>query len=91
MNTMIPSSQTFPELLTGSDTGACTLEIYCNANEDDTIVMRDFTARIILWLEESAALADANFDGGVEVDDRLSIGLGVPISIKHYWNGYGIM
>lgn len=63
VNTMIPSSQAFPELLTGSDTGACTLEIYGNAHEDDTIDMLDFTARIILWLEEPAALADANFDG----------------------------
>ena len=65
VNTMIPSSQTFPELLTGSDTGACTLKIYGNANEDDTIDMRDFTypARIICWLEEPAALADVNFDG----------------------------
>ena len=63
VNTMIPSSQTFPELLTGSDTGACTLKIYGNVNEDDTIDMLDFTARIIHWLEESAALADASFNG----------------------------
>ena len=61
-NIMILGHQAFPELLTGSDTGACTLEIYGNANEDDTIDMLDFTLGIILWLEEPAALADANFD-----------------------------
>lgn len=62
-NAMIPSSQAFPELLTGSDTGACTLEIYGNANKDDGIDLSDFIARIICWLEELTDLADANFDG----------------------------
>jgi hypothetical protein len=62
---MVPCPQAFSEFLTGSDTGACTLEIYGNANEDDTIDLLDFTARIILWLEEPAGLADANFDGEI--------------------------
>ena len=54
-----------------------TLDIYGNANEDDTIDMRDFTytARIILWLEEETVLADANFDGEVNVLDMTQIGL----------------
>jgi iron complex transport system substrate-binding protein len=53
------------------------LEIYGNANEDDTIDMRDFTytARIILWLEDETTLADANFDGDVNVLDMTQIGL----------------
>jgi iron complex transport system substrate-binding protein len=54
-----------------------TLDIYGNANEDDTIDMRDFTytARIILWLEDETTLADANFDGDVNVLDMTQIGL----------------
>ena len=66
-NTMVPCPQAFPEFLTGSDTDACTLEIYGNANEDDTIDMLGFTfsARIICWLEKPVALADANFDGEI--------------------------
>ena len=53
------------------------LDIYGNANEDDTIDMRDFTftARIILWLEDETDLADANFDGDVNVLDMTQIGL----------------
>jgi len=53
------------------------LEIYGNANEDDTIDMRDFTytARIILGLEEETDLADANFDGEITVGDMAQIGL----------------
>jgi iron complex transport system substrate-binding protein len=53
------------------------LGIYGNANEDDTIDMRDFTytARIILWLEDETDLADANFDGEVNVLDMTQIGL----------------
>jgi hypothetical protein len=49
-----------------------TLDIYGNANEDDTIDMRDFTytARMILWLEDETTLADANFDGDVNVLDK---------------------
>ena len=53
---MVRCPQAFPELLTGSDTDACTLEIYDNANEDDTIDLSDFTERII-------DLADASFNG----------------------------
>jgi|LGVF01.1.fsa_nt_gb iron complex transport system substrate-binding protein len=54
-----------------------TLDIYGNANEDDTIDMRDFTytARIILWLEDETTLADANYDGDVNVLDMTQIGL----------------
>jgi len=53
------------------------LGIYGNANEDDTIDMRDITyaARIILWLEEETELADANNDGRVSVADMTQIGL----------------
>ena len=53
------------------------LDIYGNANEDDTIDMRDFTytARIILWLEDETTLADANYDGDVNVLDMTQIGL----------------
>ena len=53
------------------------LDIYGNANEDDTIDMRDFTytARMILWLEDETTLADANFDGDVNVLDMTQIGL----------------
>ncbi len=53
------------------------LDIYGNANLDDTIDMRDFTftARIILWLEDETVLADANFDGEVNVLDMTQIGL----------------
>jgi iron complex transport system substrate-binding protein len=53
------------------------LDIYGNANEDDTIDMRDYTytARIILWSEDETVLADANFDGEVNVLDMTQIGL----------------
>ena len=53
------------------------LDIYGNANEDDTIDMRDFTytARMILWLEDETTLADANYDGDVNVLDMTQIGL----------------
>ncbi|MFZ2070915.1 MAG: ABC transporter substrate-binding protein [Halobacteriota archaeon] len=53
------------------------LEIYGNANEDNTIDMRDFTytARIICWLEEETDLADANYDGRISVADMTQIGL----------------
>jgi len=53
------------------------LDIYGNANEDDTIDMRDFTytARIILWLEDETTFADANYDGDVNVLDMTQIGL----------------
>ena len=53
------------------------LEIFGNANEDDTIDMRDYTytARIICWLEEETDLADANYDGRISVADMTQIGL----------------
>ena len=53
------------------------LDIYGNANEDDTIDMRDYTytARIICWLEEETDLADANYDGRISVADMTQIGL----------------
>lgn len=60
---MVRCPQAFPELLIGSDTGACTLEIYGNTNEDDAIDLSDFTVRIIRWLEELTDLADASFNG----------------------------
>ena len=53
------------------------LDIYGNANEDDTIDMRDFTytARIILLWEDETTLADANYDERVSVADMTQIGL----------------
>ncbi|NQE04692.1 hypothetical protein C5S32_02365 [ANME-1 cluster archaeon GoMg1] len=53
------------------------LDIYGNANEDDTIDMRDvtFTARIILWLEDETDLADANYDEEVDIFDMMQTGL----------------
>ena len=53
------------------------LEIYGNANEDDTIDMRDFTytARIILEIEDETTLADADYGGDVNVGDMTQIGL----------------
>ncbi|MCW7076207.1 MAG: ABC transporter substrate-binding protein [Candidatus Syntrophoarchaeum sp.] len=48
-----------------------TLGIYGNANQDDTIDMRDVTkiARMICWLEDEVDLADAKYDGNVNVLD----------------------
>jgi len=65
-----------PEVTTASEDDYI-LEIYSNANEDDTIDMRDFTytARIILELEDPTDLADANFDGEITVGDMAQIGL----------------
>jgi iron complex transport system substrate-binding protein len=53
------------------------LDVFGNANEDDTIDMRDltFTARIILRLEDETDFADANYDGRVSVADMTQIGL----------------
>ena len=53
------------------------LEIYGNANEDDTIDVLDLThtARIICLLEDKTALADANYDGKVNMLDITQIGL----------------
>ena len=53
------------------------LEIYGNANEDDTIDMQDYTytARIICWLEDETTFADANYDGRISVADMTQIGL----------------
>ena len=53
------------------------LGIYGNANEDDTIDMRDitYTARIILWMEEPTDFADANHDGRITARDMTQIGL----------------
>ena len=53
------------------------LNIYGNANEDDTIDVCDitFTARITLWLEDETYLADANYDGKISVGDMWQIGL----------------
>ncbi|MHC1572719.1 MAG: ABC transporter substrate-binding protein [Methanosarcinales archaeon] len=48
-----------------------TLGIYGNANQDDTIDMRDVTkiARMICWLEDEVELADAKYDGNINVLD----------------------
>ena len=48
-----------------------TLSIYGNANQDDTIDMRDVTriARIICWLDPEVDLADAKYDGAINVGD----------------------
>lgn len=53
------------------------LDIYGNANLDDTIDMRDitYTARIICLLEEETYLADANYDEEVDVFDMWQEGL----------------
>jgi len=53
------------------------LEIYGNANEDDTIDMRDFTytARIILLYEDETTFADADYGGDVNMGDMTQIGL----------------
>jgi ABC-type Fe3+-hydroxamate transport system substrate-binding protein len=62
-----------PALASNADT----LEIYGNANEDDTIDMCDFTytARIICGLEGETNLADANYDREIDVGDMTQIGL----------------
>ena len=70
---LILSVVAFPALLSGAGADAYTLEIYGNANEDDTIDMRDYTyaARIICWLEDETELADANYDGRISVADMI--------------------
>ncbi len=54
-----------------------TLGIYGNANEDDTIDMRDVTkiARMICWLDPEVDLADAKYDGVINVGDITQIEL----------------
>ena len=63
--------------VTASSEDDYTLDIYGNANLDDTIDMRDVTyiARIILWLEEETDLADANYDEEVDIFDMMQTGL----------------
>ena len=53
------------------------LDIYGNANLDDTIDMRDltFAVRIFLGMEERTDLADAYFDGEINALDFTQIGL----------------
>ena len=54
-----------------------TLGIFGNANEDDTIDMRDvaYTEHIILGLSPETRLADANYDGKVDTLDIMQIKL----------------
>ena len=65
-----------PEVTTASEDDYV-LGIYGNANEDDTIDMRDFTftARIICLLEDETTLADADHNFVVNVGDMTQIGL----------------
>lgn len=66
-----------PAIATASEGQERVLRIYGNANEDDTIDMRDFTftSRIILGLEDATTFADAKYDGVVNVGDMAQIGL----------------
>ena len=73
----LAADQTTQKVSTTTSEDDYVLGIYGNANEDDTIDMRDitFTARIILWMEEPTDLADANYDGKITARDMTQIGL----------------
>ena len=73
----IAAGQTTQKVSTTTSEDDYVLGIYGNANEDDTIDMRDitFTARIILWMEEPTDFADANYDGKITARDMTQIGL----------------
>ena len=77
--TLILSAVAFPALLTGAstDTDEWTLDIYGNANEDDTIDMRDvtYTKLAIFGKKPETELADAFYDGEVDVLDVVQIKL----------------
>ena len=77
--TLILSAVAFPALLTGAsaDTDEWTLDIYGNANEDDTIDMRDvtYTKLVIFGKKPETELADAYYDGEVDVLDVVQIKL----------------
>jgi len=55
----------------------CTLEIFGNANEDDTINMQDvtYTELIILEYRDKTELADAKYDGKINMQDVTQIEL----------------
>jgi iron complex transport system substrate-binding protein len=67
------ASLTSPVLASADET----LNIYGNANMDDTIDVCDitYTARIFFELEDSTPLADAYYDGEIDVGDMWQIGL----------------
>jgi iron complex transport system substrate-binding protein len=54
-----------------------TLEIFGNANEDDTINMQDvtYTELIILEYRDTTELADAKYDGEIDILDMTQIAL----------------
>ncbi|OFV68652.1 MAG: iron(III) ABC transporter, periplasmic binding protein [Candidatus Syntrophoarchaeum caldarius] len=68
---IVLASVTLLSIVPVSASGDFTLGIYGNANQDDTIDMRDVTkiARMICWLEDEVELADAKYDGNINVLD----------------------
>ena len=54
-----------------------TLEIFGNANEDDTLNMQDvtYTELIILEYRDATELADARYDGDIDILDMMQIAL----------------
>ncbi|WP_305064512.1 hypothetical protein [Methanococcoides sp.] len=54
-----------------------TLGIFGNANEDDTIDMEDmeYAERIVLGLDDQTQLADAKYDGEIDILDITQIEL----------------
>ncbi|OFV68665.1 MAG: ABC transporter, solute-binding protein [Candidatus Syntrophoarchaeum caldarius] len=68
---MVLASVTLLSIVPVSASDDFTLGIYGNANQDDTIDMRDVTkiARMICWLEDEVDLADAKYDGNINVLD----------------------
>jgi len=68
---IVLASVTLLSIVPVSASGDFTLGIYGNANQDDTIDMRDVTkiARVICWLEDEVDLADAKYDGNINVLD----------------------
>jgi iron complex transport system substrate-binding protein len=55
----------------------CTLGVFGNANEDDTINMQDvtYTELIILEYRDKTELADAKYDGDIDILDMTQIAL----------------
>ena len=60
-----------------SASGEHTLGIFGNANEDDTIDLKDveYTASVVLGLDDQTQLADAKYDGEVDILDVTQIEL----------------
>ncbi|WP_305064525.1 ABC transporter substrate-binding protein [Methanococcoides sp.] len=54
-----------------------TLDIFGNANEDDTIDLKDveYTASVVLGLDDQTQLADAKYDGEIDILDVTQIEL----------------